>query len=227
MARIGRFLLLAFIPVLLLGKSTVKLEVNDFLDKIQKFQENIRTLKVTFTQTNDFKMLTKPEVLKGTIFIKKPATALYLYEHPDKLYYLVKDGELLVYNPTKKEATVQDIERYQNKIMKYMGLSTPFKELEKKFDVVMTEEGEETAHLSFTPKKHSLAKKLSNLDFWVNEKDLTVKEIEISEAEGDKVRFEFSEWQINSNFDEKVFDIDLPKGIKIKRSGINVKEPFS
>ncbi|NMB98728.1 MAG: outer membrane lipoprotein carrier protein LolA [Thermoanaerobaculaceae bacterium] len=227
MVKIFRFLFLLTIPLFCLSLENGKnRNTREFLEKIQKFQETIKTVKVSFIQTNDFKMLKTPEVLKGTIYIKKPDRALYLYEDPDKLYYLVNKGELLVYNPQKKEAVVQDVERYQTKIMKYMGAQLPFKELEKKFDSEMTEEKDKIVHLSFSPKKKSLQKKLSSLDFWVDKDALTVQKIELSEAEGDKVIFEFKNWNINPELEDKIFEIKIPKGVKVKRSGINIKEPF-
>jgi len=226
MAKFIRAVLVLLLPLMLFGRGKVAdCDIKKLLDEMQKFQENISTLKVSFVQTNDFEMLKKPEVLKGEIFIKKPSTALYLYQAPDKLYYLIKEGELMVYNPKKKEANVQDISRYQSKIIKYMGISTPFAELEKKFDVKLIDTDGDIVHLSFTPKKRSLAKHLASLDFWVNQKDHTIRGMELSEAEGDKVRFDFSNWEVNSKFDEKVFDIDLPKGTKVKRETINLKNP--
>ncbi|HNQ78166.1 MAG TPA: outer membrane lipoprotein carrier protein LolA [Acidobacteriota bacterium] len=214
------------LPLLIMGKGKdEECDIKKLLDSMQKFQEKIETLKVSFVQVNDFEMLKKPEVLKGEIYIKKPSTALYLYQAPEKLYYLIKDGELMVYNPKKKEANVQDISRYQNKIMKYMGVSTPFAELEKKFDVKFVDKEGDIVHLSFTPQKKSMAKRLASLEFWVNEKDNTIRAMEIAEPEGDKVKFEFSNWDINAKFDQKVFDIDLPKGTKVKREKVSLKNP--
>ncbi|MCX7830783.1 MAG: outer-membrane lipoprotein carrier protein LolA [Acidobacteria bacterium] len=226
MVKFAKLFFLLITPLLCLCIENGKNSTKDFLEKIQKFQEKIETVKVSFTQTNDFKMLKSPEVFKGTIYIKKPNKALYLYESPQKLYYLVKDGELLVYNPQKKEAVVQDVERYQTKIMKYMGAELPFKELEKKFDSEMSPEDDKIVHLSFFPKKKSLQKKLSSLDFWVDEEALTIQRIELSETEGDKVVFEFKNWIINPELEDKVFEVKIPKGVKIKRSGVNIKEPF-
>jgi outer membrane lipoprotein-sorting protein len=226
MARSLRFILVLLLPLVTFsGYRAESYNIKDLMNKVQKFQENIKTLKVSFVQVNDFEMLKKPEVLKGEIYIKKPSTALYLYQAPEKLYYLVKEGELMVYNPKKKEANVQDISRYQNKVMKYMGISTPFAELEKKFDVKFVEKDGDIVHLNFTPKKRSLAKHLASLDFWVNDKDNTIRAMEMSEAEGDKVKFEFSNWEVNSKFDENIFDIKLPKGTKIKRETVNLKNP--
>jgi outer membrane lipoprotein-sorting protein len=226
MARYTRFILVLLLPLMIFnGSKAGDYDIKELLKKVQKFQESIKTLKVSFVQINDFEMLKKPEVLKGEIYIKKPSTALYLYQAPEKLYYLVKDGELMVYNPKKKEANVQDISRYQNKVMKYMGISTPFAELEKKFDVKFAGKEGDIVHLSFTPQKRSLAKHLAALDFWVNDKDQTIRGMELSEAEGDKVKFEFSNWEVNAKFDEDIFDIKLPKGTKIKRETINLKNP--
>ena len=227
MAKFFRFIFLLAIPFFCLSLENRKNSgTREFLEKVQKFQETIKTLKVSFIQTNDFKMLKTPEVLKGTIYIKKPDAMLYLYEYPEKLYYLVKKGELLVYNPKKKEAMVQDVERYQTKIMKYMGAQLPFKELEKKFDSEIVEDSNKIVHISFYPKKKSLQKKLSSLDFWVDEDALTIQKIQVSEAEGDKVIFDFKNWDINPELEDQIFDIKIPKGVKVKISGVNIKEPF-
>ncbi len=226
MVKICRVIYLFLIPLFCLSLDSGKKDTREILEKIQKFQEKIQTIKVSFIQANDFKMLKSPEVLKGTIYIKKPDKALYLYESPEKLYYLVKKGELLVYNPKKKEAYVQDVERYQTKIMKYMGAQLPFKELEKKFDFETEMENEKIVHITFYPKKKSLQKKISSLDFWIDEEALTIQKIELSETEGDRVRFEFKNWTINPELEDKIFEVKIPKGVKIKRSGVNIKEPF-
>jgi outer membrane lipoprotein-sorting protein len=226
MARPLRFILVLLLPFMIFrGSRAESYDIKELMNKMQKFQESIKTLKVSFVQTNAFQMLKKPEVLKGEVYIKKPSTALYLYEAPEKLYYLVKEGELMVYNPKKKEANVQDISRYQNKVIKYMGISTPIAELEKKFDVKFMGKEGDIVHLSFTPQKRSLAKHLASLDFWVNEKDLTMRGLELNEPEGDRVKFEFSNWEVNSKFSDDVFDIKLPKGTKIKRQTVNLKNP--
>lgn len=226
MGKFGKIFFVLLFPLFCLSLENINKETKEFLEKIQKFQEKVETIKVSFIQSNNFKMLKKPEILKGTVYIKKPDKMLYLYEYPEKLYYLVNKGELLVYNPKKKEAVVQDVERYQTKIMKYMGAQLPFKEFEKKFDSQLVSNSDKIVHLTFLPKKKSLQKKLSSLDFWINEEDLTIQKIEISESEGDKVIFEFKNWTFNSDFDEKIFEIKIPKDVKIKRSGVNIKEPF-
>lgn len=226
MDKFSKIFLLLTISILCLSFSSEKRDTREFLEKVQKFQEKIKTIKVSFVQTNNFKMLKNPEILKGTIYIKKPDKALYLYETPEKLYYLVNKGELLVYNPKKKEAIVQDIERYQTKIMKYMGAQFPFKELDKKFDCEIFSEGNKNVRLSFIPKKKSLQKKLSLLNFWIDEETLTIQKIELSETEGDKVTFEFRDWNLNPELENEIFEIKIPKGVKIKRRGVNIKEPF-
>lgn len=226
MGKFGKIFLFLLLPFFCLSLENVNRGTKEFLEEIQKFQEKVETIKVSFVQTNNFKMLRTPEILKGTVYIKKPDKMLYLYEYPEKLYYLINKGELLVYNPKKKEAVVQDVERYQTKIIKYMGAQLPFKELNKKFDSQLVSNLDKVAHLTFLPKKKSLQKKLSSIDFWIDEEALTIQKIEISESEGDKVTFEFKNWIINSEFDEKIFEIKIPKNVKIKRSGVNIKEPF-
>lgn len=195
--------------------------LKELFEKIQKFQENIKSIKVNFTQINDFKILKKPQVLKGKIFVKKPDKVLYLYEEPEKIYYLVKKGELLVYNPSKKEAYIQDVERYQVKIMKYIGTTTPFKELEKKFDSEICNEEDNKICILFHPKRKNLQKRISSLEFWILKNELLIEKIEVSETEGDKVKFIFDKWELNSDLKDNIFEIQIPKGIKIKRGYIS------
>ena len=72
-----------------------KARLEALLDRMSATQRSVKTLKVSFTQTNDFKMLKKPVVLKGDLVLEKPSTALYRYTSPQRLSYLVKDGDLV------------------------------------------------------------------------------------------------------------------------------------
>ncbi len=201
-----------------------RLEV--LLSKMQASQQETQTLRVSFTQTNEFKMLKAPQVLKGDLVLKKPDTALYRYTSPRKLYFRVMDGDLLMFDPAKKQAYLQDISRHQAKIERYLGLSQPVNELRKNFDVAWKGEENGVVTLYLTPLKHKIKKKVASMTFKVQETDGLIREFEVEETEGDKIRFSFSHWELNPKLGDDDFTVPMPTGVKIERKMMNFREPF-
>ena len=196
------------------------------LAKMVEVQKGVQTLRVNFTQTNKFAMLAKPQVLKGTLTVQKPATALYAYKSPVALYFRVKDGDLLVYNADKKEAFVQDIRRHEGRIAKYLGITQPMEELQKTFDVTLTSVEDGKAYLCLTPTKFRVQEKIAAMHFIVGTQDGAVSAFDIVEPGGDKLAFEFQGWEINPRLGEKDFEVPVPPGVKVKRQMLDLKEPF-
>lgn len=196
------------------------------LAKMIDAQKGVQTLRVNFTQTNKFAMLAKPQVLRGTLTVRKPATALYSYRSPVSLYFRIKDGDLLIYNADKKEAFVQDIRRHEGKIAKYLGITQPLEELQKSFSVTLTSEEDGKAFLCLTPTKVGVQEKISAMHFTVGTRDGVVTAFDIVEPGGDKLLFEFQGWEINPKLTDKDFEVPIPPGVKVKRQMLDLKEPF-
>jgi len=200
--------------------------LEQLLDKMDQVQKSLQTLRVNFVQTNTFRMLSQPQVLKGQLAIKKPDTARYEYSSPSRLYFLVKDGNLLVYNPAQKKAVVQDIRRHQARIIRYLGISQPLKELQESFAVKWSGEEDGVVTLTLVPTKPKVKRKISALHFWVDQRTGYLNGFEVVEAEGDRIRFDFSQWESNPTLTEESFQVDIPPGTKIQRQMLDLQEPF-
>jgi len=196
------------------------------IDKVQAVQEKIQTLRVEFTQTNEFEMLSEPQVFEGKLVLKKPSTALYAYHKPDPLYFQVKDGWLLVYDPSKKEASYQDIRRHEGRIQRYLDISSPLKELGKNFDIALEDEKDGLAHLKLTPKKRRAKKKIQEMHFFVDRETGTIGRFEIVEASGDAIAFDFRNWEINPELSDEDFEVKIPQGVKVTREKPDLSQPF-
>lgn len=192
-------------------------ETKALLEKVSDAQEALKTLRVKFVQTNRFKMLNKPQVLKGTLTIEKPDTVLYKYDSPSRLYFLVKDGNLLIYDPSEKKVVIQDIRRHQSRIIRYLGVTRPFDELAESFDVKWLSKEKGLVHLELYPRKFRLKRKIAVMHFWINEKTLMLKAFEIVQKDGDSIRFEFLDWDRNPRLPKDAFKVDIPEGIKVQR----------
>ena len=196
------------------------------LDKMNTVQKGLQTLRVSFVQTNHFRMLSKPQVLKGVLTLRKPDTALYKYTSPSPLYFLVKDGDLLVYDPKDKKVLVQDIRRHQSRIVRYLGVGQPLDELRQAFEVSWQGQEGRTAHLVLAPTKYRMKRKISALNFWVNAETGYLDAFEIVELEGDRIRFDFAQWEANPALTEEAFKVELPPGVKVQRQLADFDEPF-
>ena len=222
----GIFFLMAPLALSMAQTVVPPSRLETLLTRMQSSQQEAKTLRVSFAQINEFKMLKKPQVLKGDLVLQKPATALYRYTSPRKLYFRVMDGDLLMYDPAKKQAYLQDISRHQAKIERYLGLSQPVNELRKNFNVEWKGEEDGVVTLYLTPLKHKIKRKVASMTFKVQEKDGLIREFEVEETEGDKIRFAFSNWEINPKLGDDDFAVPMPTGVKIERKMMNFREPF-
>ncbi len=145
--------------------------LTELLARMDQVQKGLTTLRVNFVQTNTFRMLSQPQVLKGQLVLRKPDTALYEYTSPSKLFFLVKDGDLLVYNPAQKKVIIQDIRRHQARIIRYLGISQPLRELQESFEVKWSGQDAGVVHLILTPTKLKMRRKIAVLQFWVDPAD--------------------------------------------------------
>ena len=206
--------------------SADRAKIEALLTTMNTVQKGLQTLRVSFVQTNHFQMLAKPQVLKGTLILKKPDTALYAYTSPSRLSYLVKDGDLLMVDEAAKKVVVQDIRRHQNKIMRYLAVGQPIDELTRHFQVNTLGEGNGSMHLELVPLKARAKRKISALHFWVDTKTALLTALEIIEPEGDRIRFEFSNWDTNPVLTDADFKVEIPKGAKVQRQLLDVDQPF-
>ncbi len=194
--------------------------------KMDAVQKSLTTLRVNFVQTNQFRMLSKPQVLKGSLVLRKPDTALYRYSAPNALYFLVKDGDLLVYDPGQKKAMVQDIRRHQNRIIRYLGIGQPMEELKANFQILWAGEENGVAYLRLVPTKARMKRKIAVLNFWVDTQTAYLKSFEVVEAEGDRIRFDFTQWEPNPALTDEAFKVDIPPGVKVHRQMLDLNETF-
>jgi outer membrane lipoprotein-sorting protein len=199
-------------------------KVEALIAKMDEVQKGLKTLKVNFVQTNQFRMLSKPQVLRGSLALEKPDTALYKYTWPTPLYFLVKDGDLLVYDPGQKKAMVQDIRRHQNRILRYLGVGQPMEELQRNFEIVWAGEEDGVAYLRLVPTKLKMKRKIAVLNFWVDVHTGYLKSFEVVELEGDRIRFDFSHWEANPPLTAASFKVDIPPGVKVRRQMVDLSE---
>lgn len=200
--------------------------IDALLNKMNAVQKDLKTLRVDFVQTNNFRMLSKPQVLKGFLVLEKPDTALYTYTSPSRLFFLVKDGNLLVYDPAAKKVVVQDIRRHQNRIMRYLGVGQPLDELTKHFKVLWIGDDKDVAHIELVPTKFRMKRKVAALHFWVNEKTGIPAAFEVVEPEGDRIRFDFKHWESNPKLASDAFTVHIPPGVKVQRRMLDFQDTF-
>jgi outer membrane lipoprotein-sorting protein len=158
--------------------------------------------------------------------LRKPDTALYEYTSPSKLFFLVKDGDLLVYNPAKKSVIIQDIRRHQARIIRYLGITQPLRELQESFEVKWSGSDAGVVHLILTPTKLKMRRKIAVLQFWVDQQTAQLKGFEVVEVEGDRIRFDFSQWESNPVLPDTAFKVEIPPGVKVHRQMLDLQEPF-
>jgi outer membrane lipoprotein-sorting protein len=191
------------------------------IKKVQEQQKKTRTLQASFRQEKELALLAKPEVSTGTFVYSKPNNVLWAYEAPKKVQMVIANGVMTTYYPDLKKAEKIDVQRFQDRIFKYMGASGAIEELARYFDFTFTDSKAKSVYvLDLTPKNKTVEKRVKRIKLWINKTTFLTDKIEYVEGDGDITRYEFTNLRVNEPVPPARFTLALPAGVRVEQMKI-------
>lgn len=187
-------------------------DVEEVLNKVQYFYENIQTIKADFFQETTF-LNGKKEIRSGKVWIKKPGKFRWEYRNPEK-FLIISDGiKIFVYYPEEKEVLIYPSGKMissQLALGFMSGRGNIKKDLKLEgFEVVNKKEWK----LSFSPlKKDTYVEKLV---LTVNFDTGEIKEFYFINTAGEKIRIVFKNLKYNVNLENSLFSFIPPRDSKV------------
>ena len=188
------FIVLVFITInLVLAAASA-----DKITEIIEYYDTIDTYSAQFHQTNYWLELDKSYASNGNIYLKNEKMLLS-YEEPEGQLLMVDSTKVLIYDPQRKQAVYSSPEGFdinpRSLLEKYKDSAEIFinDAAERIVDVAL-DNGE-------------------SYRFIVEEKLITT--IIYTGDNGDYVEYQLLNPVINGNFDDSVFEVDLPRDISI------------
>jgi outer membrane lipoprotein-sorting protein len=212
----------AFCAVLALPLAAAKVadpgSLDEVIKKVQEQQRKTTTLQADFRQEKELALLSKPEVSTGTFVYSKPNNVLWSYDAPKRVQMLIANGTLTTYYPELNKVEKLDVQRFQDRIFKYMGATGAIDELARYFDFTFTNKPSEPVYvLDLKPKTGAVSKRVQRIKLWIDKKTYLTTKIEYVEGDGDITRYEFTNIKVNQPVPQGRFVLNLPANVKVEQ----------
>ncbi|MFC1850365.1 outer membrane lipoprotein carrier protein LolA [candidate division CSSED10-310 bacterium] len=213
-----------------LKKQLNNLEKKPLLDEIllKMDQEYVKvdSLEMTFEQTKNLMLMAQPIHSKGVLIFKRPDNLLWRFNNPDPTVMLVVGSKLTIHYPDLNQADIFEIEKYKDRVVKYLGLADSMMKLKRYYDIRVIEEGQTTYLLELVPKRRRIKQKISLLEIWLSRTSYLPVKIHYLEPNQDSTLVKIIETKVNADLDPKIFEYKLPADTKINYPTKDKKSKF-
>jgi outer membrane lipoprotein-sorting protein len=141
---------------------------------------------------------------------------------PASREFLIDDGEVRIYNPGT--GTLEEIElgEHEDKVeFMVIGFGTSRADLLRFYDVSLagedTVDGIAVSVLDLVPKDPDVARHFTRIRLWMDQETWIPVQTRATQLSGDYLTVRFLEVLINSNFEGRTFDLELPADVQVIR----------
>jgi len=175
--------------------------------KVQDFYERTRDLEARFTQTYAYASVSRAQVSKGRLRVKKPGMMRWDYESPTAKTIAVKGKRLVQYEPEENQAYVD--EKFDSTAMSAaITFLVGTGDLAKEFDFSLDGSGA----LVMRPKQPD--PRVSSITLVVGPSG-EVTETRVRDGSGNENRIVFDRIETNRGLRDSDFDVKLPKDVHL------------
>lgn len=182
--------------------------------------ENARrhSLEASFVQLKDSALLLEPLRAEGEFSYEAPDKARWEYHLPDPISLVIDGDEMLSWYRDLGLAERYQIGRHSEKVLDYLGASSSIGALLEYFTVYMhmPENASEPYKLRLVPRYQRIAKRIKELEVWIEAERYLPLRMRYTEADGDITEYRFSEFSINREIPDSRFELDLPADVEIE-----------
>lgn len=223
--------LFLFVSIVLLGGFSLVSEGNDLkdqmktlqkeplldsiLEKMDKAYEKIQSLEINFSQTKTMMLMAQPVSSEGILIFDRSGQLYWKFNNPDQMIMVVNGTQLIIHYPDLNQADIMEIEKYKDRVAKYLGFSDSMTKLKRYYDMRVVEEGQTTYFLELLPKRRRIKQKLDVLEIWLNKVTFLPEKIHYREPNGDSTVVNVLSVKENQDYDHSIFDYSLPEGTTI------------
>jgi len=190
--------------------------------KMDEVAKTFRSVQADIERTHVTVLVNDKDVASGKFYYEKrgnePRVKMELTKPMPQLL-LVDKGKLQLYTPNTKQLQEASIGDHKDLLEMFMalGFGQSSQELKKNFDVTAGGEesldGKKTTVLDLKP-KHSGIKAVR---MWMDEQKWVSAQLRVTENTGDYFLIKYSGVKLNAAIPESVFDLKLPKDIRVSK----------
>ncbi len=211
---------LAFVSVFFLVAADL-LPLGEVVSRLQKNYDGINSYKAGFSQevssTSFGRVISQG---KGDVIYQRPGKMYWHYNEPEEHFYITDGKTLWDYTPSEKQVVIMDIGEVlkQNIPRTFLfGMGNLKEQFEISFHSGRITDAAGNYWLDLVPKEETDRQVLGKIQFWVDDKEFFVREVELLDALGNKNHLVFKDIKINEKVDEKIFSFVVPEGVEVVR----------
>jgi outer membrane lipoprotein-sorting protein len=211
----------AFLWLILPLHAQGKITLEQVFAKMDEVSKDFRSTAADIERTHVTVLVNDKDVSSGKFYYvrkgKEPRVKLEV-EKPMRQLLLIDKGKLQMYTPNLKQVQEASIGQHQDKVEIFMalGFGQSSQDLKKNFDVTLADEevidGKKTSVLDLKPKDTGMFK---SVRMWMDQEKWVAVQIKTTEKSGDYGTLKFTNAKVNANIPDSVFDLKLPKDVKV------------
>jgi len=189
--------------------------------KMDELAKMFRSSQADIERTHVTVLVNDKDVSSGKFYYlrqgNQPRVRLELTK-PAVQQLLIDKGKLQIYTPNLKQVQEASLGQHQDKVEMFMalGFGQSSQDLKKNFTVSLAGDevvdGKKTTVLELQPKNSAMFK---SVRMWMDQQKWVSVQIKTTEASGDYMTLKFSDIKINSNVPDSVFNLKLPKDVRV------------
>ena len=202
--------------LLLLLQSTD--EAQETLRKLSARLEKAETLSCKVKQSRTTALLLKPLVSSGMLFYRrKPGRLVFRLTDPRTTEIHLDRKTYQVYRPAEKrlERTVFEGEALGAHLLEIF--KPRVETIKKRFTLTASEGKDGETVIRMVPTDEKLRKRLTALTITVHDADATLRQIVITDPDGDTIRMDLTDLKINPKLQKKTFELIVGPGTRVLR----------
>jgi len=219
MKKLVSLLCLLWLVPLSQGQSAYTLD--QVFAKMDEVAKTFRSSQADIERTHVTVLVNDKDVSTGKLFYvrqgNEPRVRLEL-EKPTLQQVLIDKGKIQIYTPNLKQVQEGSLGQNKDKVEMLMalGFGQTSQDLKKNFTVSLAGDevvdGKKTTVLELKPNNTSMFR---SVRMWMDQQKWVSVQVKTTEASGDYMIFKFSDIKVNSKVPESVFNLKLPKDVRV------------
>jgi outer membrane lipoprotein carrier protein len=192
-------------------------EVQAVLDRLDRAQGTIQTLKADVVETRSLALLTQPQVLRAKVSFERPGKIRWEYSQPEKRVYVLADGRLTGWIPSRNQVERVNVSRYEQRLRRIIAFGQESRVLVKDFAIVLAPPGSASGldELVLSPKSRRVKRKVQEIRLAVDRKSGMPQRIQYTTPDDDRVRIDFQNILVNHGLAPDTFALQVPPGARV------------
>ncbi|MBP7149380.1 MAG: outer membrane lipoprotein carrier protein LolA [Acidobacteria bacterium] len=187
------------------------------LARFDAARRGIRSFEAEVTETRSMALLSKAEVLRGTLTFQVPGRVRWAYREPEERVYVLADGQLTGWIPSRNRVEKVNVARREDRIRSLIAFGNEAQDLQREFQVSLVQPSSVAGadELLLVPDSRRLRRRVPEIRLWVDQRSGLLRQVRWLTGDGDRVQLELTNFRANPPLPADTFTLKIPPGAEV------------